>query len=74
MDTTIVDHERRLTRLEDRFEVNLQSLTGRIQQAEQGIARIDALTAQVADLAARVAALEALQVTATAGTIGLSPE
>lgn len=34
-DATIVDHERRLTRLEDRLEVNLPTLAARIQKLEE---------------------------------------
>lgn len=74
MDTVLIDHEKRLTRLEDRFEVNVSNLSERLNLAEQKTAQIAGLTEQIADLKARIAALETAAAPAVAGSIGLDPD
>ena len=72
MDTVLIDHEKRLTRLEDRFEVNVSNLSERLKSAEQQTARVGGLAEQIADLKARIAKLEAAA-PAPADSIGLDP-
>lgn len=72
MDQTIIDHERRLTRLEDRFEVNLQALSARLDKVEKQASAVEAHAERIRDLAKKIEELEKAQPT-QAATIGLDP-
>lgn len=73
----LVDHEQRLTRLEDRVQINLESIAARLEKAEALAARLDALQGRLgvmderdADLKRRLDALDDAS-PALAGSIGL---
>lgn len=74
MDSTLIDHEKRLTRLEDRFEYVMAGVLDRLKVAEDAAGKIDALNERFVNMARRIDALEAAQPTAvSAGSIGLAP-
>lgn len=70
MDSTLIDHEQRLTRLEDRFEVNLPGMLARLQKLEETEAQRKKDAEQVAG--AEVAALrrELAELKQSAGKAG----